>query len=313
MDFSKSLMHCSTIAYFMQPGKDKSPRQLWEEACIKLQEWQNKWDAMDDRLRGMANGKKTAKRIEELRSKVEELEKNKDDEPLSRTAKSYLKRYYAYLKYGKWSASLEKGNKYTNKGKLGEPKSIELISFLDDRAYYKNPERFDDEELTGEPDIIHFTLDGVYIIDVKTSWDIETFMDVLGKDLNPLYWWQMQGYFALTDAQRGEVSYCLVNTPEPILNQEKYSLSRRMDIVTEEDPEYKKAAETLVNNMTFDNIPHKERRIKFIVERDDEAIAKIRKTVVKCREYMAEIETLHIKGEFAAKSQDEVGELEEMM
>lgn len=314
MDFSRSLMHCSTIAYFMQPGKEKTPKQLWEDARVKLAEWQLKWDGMDDRLRKMANGTKTARRIVELQVKVDELAANKDDEPLSTTAKSYLKKYYAYLKYGKWSASLDKGNKYTNKGKLGEPASIMLCSFLDDRPYMKNPERFDNEYLTGEPDILDLRLDGWYVIDVKTSWDIETFMENLGKGLSPLYWWQIQGYFALTGAKSGEVSYCLVDTPAPILNQEKYGLMRRLDVATDENPEYKQAEAILVNNMTFTDIPHKDRRIKFTVERDEEAIGKIYKRVAKCREYLEEIQALHQIGTFAAKTtNEELVETEEMM
>jgi hypothetical protein len=312
-DFSAALMHCSTIAYFMSKGKEKTPRQLWEEACEKLAEWQAKWDKMDDRLRGMANGKKAALRIVECQAKVDELAVNKDDEPLSKTAKSYLKKYYAYLKYGKWSASLDKGNKYVNKGKLGEPDSIQLVSFLDNRPYLKNADRWEDEFLTGEPDIAYMIDDEIYIIDVKTSWDIETFMDVLGKDLSPLYWWQIQGYFALTGATFGEVSYCLVNTPESILLKEKYYLSERLNssIDTSVDAEYLRAERELINNMTFDDMPRSDCRIKFMVTRDDEAIQKIYKRVTKCREYLAEIQELHAQGTFAARSdKNEVAEEE---
>jgi hypothetical protein len=311
-DFSAALMHCSTIAYFMSKGKEKTPRQLWEEACEKLAEWQAKWDKMDDRLRGMANGKKAAIRIQECAEKVRELEPFKDEEPLSKTAKSYLKKYYAYLKYGKWSASLDKGNKYVNKGKLGEPDSIKLCSFLDDRPYIKNETRFDDEFLTGEPDVIRFDGECPYIIDVKTSWDIETFMDPLGEDLTPLYWWQLQGYFALTGAKSGEVSYCLVDTPEPVMNGEKYALSRRLNGATDENPEYKAAEAILINNMTFSDMSHADRRIRFTVERDEEAIAKIYQRVAKCREYLAEIQDLHAIGTFAAKKTEELAEVEEM-
>src|ERR1700727_156415 len=130
MDFSKSLMHCSTIAYFMQTGKEKTTRQLWEDAVNDLEIREAKYEALTNRLKGMKKGANMMAAIEKCRAKVAELEPHRDDEPLSKTAKSYLKKYYAYLKYGKWSASLDKGNKYTNKGKLGEPDSISLCSFL---------------------------------------------------------------------------------------------------------------------------------------------------------------------------------------
>lgn len=300
MDFSKSLMHASIIAFLMIEGREKTPRQLWEDCTNDLDKWRQKYDGMTDRLKGMASGLKAQKKIEELIEKEALLSLSKDEQPLSTTAKSYLKRYYAYLKYGKWSASLDKGNKYTNKGKLGEPASISLCSFLDDRNYAKNTVRLTNEYLTGEPDIIYKLEDvfDLYIVDVKTSYDIETFMDCLGKDLNPLYWWQIQAYFALTGASSGEVSYCLVDTPEVILNQEKSWLANRMDAATNLNPEYIEAERALVNNMTFNDMPHKDRRIKFIVERDDEAIEKMYKRIEKAREYLAEVQELHSIGVF---------------
>lgn len=304
MDFSNSLMHCSTIAYFMQPGREKTPKQKWEEAVEDLQVADSKYNNLEEKKKNQAPGQKLLKKICDLKVLVAELAKNKDEDPLSKSAKGYLKRYYGYLKYGKWSASLDKGNKYTNKGKLGEPAAIELVSFLDNKLLQKNQTRFDNEFLTGEPDIIDNSGE-LYLYDVKTSWDIETFTENLGKDLNPLYWWQIQGYMALTGAKSGEVSYCLVNTPESILEQEKYNLWRRMDVATQENPEYKQAEILLVNNMSFDDIPPQERRLKFIVERDEEAIQAIYRRVPKCREYMAELHELHMKGVFMAKSKGE--------
>jgi len=313
MNFEKSLMHCSTIAYFMQPGNERTPRQLWEDACEHRDEWATKYANVKPHLLERATGLKAKANLDKFTAKVAELEPFKDEEPLSQTAKSYLKKYYAYLKYGKWSASLDKGNKYTNKGKLGEPDSILLCSFLDDRPYIKNTERFDDEYLTGEPDVIRFDGEDPYIIDVKTSWDIETFMDALGEDLTPLYWWQLQGYFALTGAKSGEVSYCLVDTPEAVMNGEKYALSRRLNGATDENPEYKSVEAILVNNMTFSDMPHADRRIRFIVERDDEAIEKIYKRVAKCREYLQEVQDLHAIGTFAAREIEELVDSEETM
>lgn len=304
MDFSKSLMHCSIIAFLMSEGREKTPYQIWEDCAADLEKWRQKYEAMTDRLKGMANGLKAQKKIEELTEKEALLSLSKDEQPLSATAKSYLKKYYAFLKYGKWSASLDKGNKYTNKGKLGEQASIELVSFLDDQQYRKNEVRLTNEYLTGEPDVIHIVNEGadLYIIDVKSSWDIETFMDNLGKDLNPLYWWQLMAYFALTGASSGEVSYCLVDTPEVILNQEKNWLFSRMNAATNLNPEYMEAERVLISNMTFSDIPQKDRRIKFTVERDEEAIAKMYKRIEKAREYLAEIQELHAIGTFKAKS-----------
>lgn len=303
MDFSNALMHCSIIGYFMCEGVNKTPKQIYEEAVAKRDEWRTKYNALTERLQGMANGKKMLAKIDAWNEKIAELEPTKNDEPLSQTAKSYLKKYYAYLKYGKWSAALDKGNKYTNKGKLAEEDSITLLSRLDKIFLQKNEERLENEFLTGIPDILvrDNELRVIYIYDAKTSWDVETFFDNLDKDLNPLYWWQLQGYMALTGCKVSEVSYCLVNTPEVLLEGEKFNLLRRFDVVSEEDVSFKKAYSELLNNMTFDDMPIQERRLKFTVERDEEAIQKIYKRVQMCREYLARLQELHAKGTFEAK------------
>lgn len=282
----------------------KTPKQIYDETCQKRDEWQAKYNALTDRLQGMKKGQGILSKIDALNEKIAELEPTKNDEPLPQTAKSYLKKYYAYLKYGKWAAGLDKGNKYTNKGKLAEEDSITLLSRLDKIFLQKNEERLENEFLTGIPDILvrDNELRVVYIYDAKTSWDVETFFDNLDKDLNPLYWWQLQGYMALTGCEFSEVSYCLVNTPETLLEGEKYALLRRFDVVSEEDPTFQKAYRELLNNMTFDDIPIHERRLKFTVKRDEEAIQKIYKRVSMCREYLSRLQELHAKGTFEAKT-----------
>jgi hypothetical protein len=300
MDFSNALMHCSIIGYFMCDGNTKTPKQTYDDTVKSRDLWQAKYNALTERLQGMKTGQNMISKIDALNEKLAEIEHTKDDEPLPQTAKSYLKKYYAYLKYGKWSASLDKGNKYVNKGKLAEEDSITLLSRLDKTFLKKNENRLVNDFLTGIPDII--VEETGYIYDVKTSWDIETFFDNLDKDLNPLYWWQLQGYLALTGYKQGEVSYCLVNTPETLLEGEKYSLLRRFDVVSEEDITFKKAYGELLNNMIFDDIPIESRRLKFTVERDEEAIQRIYKRVKLCREYLQILQELHAKGVFAAKS-----------
>lgn len=304
MDFSNALMHCSIIGFFMCEGVTKSPKQIYEETVQKRDEWQTKYNVLTERLQGMKKGQTMLVKIDALNEKIAELEPTKNDEPLPQTAKSYLKKYYAYLKYGKWSAGLDKGNKYTNKGKLAEEDSITLLSRLDKIFLQKNEIRLENEFLTGIPDIFigEDIFNAEYLYDVKTSWDIETFFDNLDKDLNSLYWWQMQGYMALTNCKRAEVSYCLVNTPETLLQGEKFNLLSRFDVISEEDPSFKKAYGELLNNMTFDDMPIEARRLRFVVERDEEAIQKIYKRVEMCREYLAKLQKLHAKGTFEAKT-----------
>ena len=69
-----------------------------------------------------------------------------------------------------------------------------------------------------------------------------------------------------------------------------------MNVATDHNPEYLMACEQLVNNMTFDDMPIEDRRIKFIVEKDDDEFERVYKRVKLCREYLTEIENLHING-----------------
>lgn len=302
IDFSKTLFHCSSIGIIMGAPDKKTPMQEYLDAIqarkAKEEEYQIKFvdTGKEDTKQAVACKKK----IEYYANKLIDLELIKNDEVLSSGCKTYLLSVYASEKYGKWSASKDKGNKFTNKGHLCELDSIELISKLDGKIYEKNEERVENEYLTGIPDI--FEGESIYnatkIIDIKTSWDIETFFSNLGKRLKSVYWWQLQGYMAITGAKEGEVSFCLVDTPESIINDEKYRLFRRMDVATEENPAYKAAAFELENNLTFGDMPIEDRRMRFKVERDDEAIAKLYRKIDTCRKYLEEIEKMHLENTY---------------
>ncbi len=311
-DFSTTNIHCSSISNIINGGKTLTPKQKYERSVGFVTYWQAKYDAIEENKRSQKNAINTLAKLDFHKKSVIELEPFKNDEPLSKGAMSHLKKVYGYAKYGKWCAIADKGTKYTNKGTLAEQTSIELASRVRGAGLVKNEERVNNEFLTGIPDIFlgESIYNAEYIIDIKTSWDIETFLDNLGKPLDNQYWWQIQGYLAITGAKIGEVAYCLVNTPESILNGEKYRLKERMEAVTELDPKYVLAEKQLINNMTFDDIPESERIIRFIVERDDEAIEKVYKKVVQCREYLSEIEKMHLQGIFLAKEpvEEEVSE-----
>lgn len=301
-DFSKALVRCSAIAPIMSVN-ERSPKAKYEYHCAVLAEEMEKYEAMGERKQGMANGLKKAAKIAGLEHEIAKLEPFKNDDPLSTGAKSFLKRLYGELKYGKQSYKKEIGTKYTTKGKMVEQQSLELIGLLDGQTYVKNEIRITNDFISGVPDsfIGESIYNALYVPDVKSSWDLETFLENLGKPLTRQYWWQLQGYLDLTQALGGEVSYCLINTPPSIIEQEKMNLFKRMDAVTDQDPAFLEAEKQLIKNLTFDDMSPKERRLKFEVNRDDAAIQKIHDKVPLCREYLAEIQELHLSGFFTDK------------
>lgn len=297
VDFLRAKVRCSQIYRIMGGSDRKTNLQIWEEMGEEIARQRLRKENMKKRDGpGYARVLETIGRLENC---IIAFESVKNDElPLSEGSKSYMSALYADIKYGKWNPVKDIGNKYTTKGKQAEEASITLVSRLDKSIYYKNEFLTENEWLTGTPDII--VGEDIYnaekIIDVKSPWDCETFFANLNKDLIPQYYFQMQGYMAITNAPVAEVNFCLVDIPDYMWESERMRLFNRMEVVTEENPEYKKAEAQLKKNLTFGDMPLEERRMKFIVKRDDEIIDKIYNQVERCRPYLQEIEKMHLFG-----------------
>ena len=218
---------------------------------------------------------------------------DKEAGELSKTAKNYLKGIYIREKYGRQKDIL---TKQMEKGVLVEEESITLLSRVWKRMLYKNEERLNNDFITGLPDI--FEGESIHkadsITDIKSSYDLFTFISKIGDPLDKDYYYQLQGYMALSGASKAHIAYCLVNTPEHIIAGEKYRLLKTMNVISEESPEYIKEAIKLEKNMIFDDIPKEERVLIFTVERDDTIIKKIYEKVFKARLFLAELEETHL-------------------
>ena len=276
-NFNDVLIRCSCIGKIMANGKGSV---LTEKQSAEL-----------ERLQGLPS------RTEKQEATLQEYIAKRDAPPeLSETAKSYLKEVYMTYKYGKESLGGSERSKYTIKGRSVEDQSIMMLSRIDGLPYDKNQERFTNAYLTGEPDIIVRDEQGnaVKVIDIKSSWDGASLLSNIGNPLNPLYYWQVNGYMALTGATEAEVCYCLVNMPQEIIEGEKKRIFYTMNPATEENVDYKKAIERLENAMTFDEIPIRERVVRFSMKRDEEIIQKIEKRVIQCREWLQDFEKLHL-------------------
>jgi hypothetical protein len=206
---------------------------------------------------------------------------------LSKTAQRHLLDIYISEKYGR---KKDIQTKQMKKGIEVESDSIEMLSKYLDRPLFKNTERFTNAHITGLPDII----DGNTIIDVKSSYDLWTFLGNIPDKLDSLYYWQLQSYMWLTGTVKGYVAYCLSNTPDNIIQQEKYYLLKNMDVISEESPEYVKEAMKLEFNMTFDDIDVAERVLIYKVERNEDDIVRIEQKVLKAREYLHDLELTHL-------------------
>lgn len=197
-------------------------------------------------------------------------------EVLSQTTKSYIKELVLEHKYG---IRKEINSRYLDKGNMVENESIELTEkVLDLDLIVKNESYFENDFICGTPDIIM----GDTIIDVKSSWSAHTFPFFFDEELpNKDYYYQIQGYLALTGATKGMVVYCLINTPEEIVLDEirRTSWSRHeLDVTEETEAEVRQQHE-------FDHIPEVNRVKAYYIERDEEVIQAIYDRVNECKIY----------------------------
>lgn len=210
--------------------------------------------------------------------KLTELKEKRDNPVLPEGAKTYCKDWLSgqLLEYQTMMR-----NKYTDKGNIMEDEAIDFIA--DNLGYgfmIKNEVRKSDEWMEGECDIELKN----EIIDVKNSWDASTF-PLFEDKINSGYDWQLQGYMHLYDKEKAKLIYCLMDTPEHLIEKEArwYSLSQGFDDL--EESVYKK----FVKNLTYTNIDPKLRIKVYEIERRQEDIDNIKTRVLMCREYINEL------------------------
>jgi len=196
-------------------------------------------------------------------------------EVLSQTAKTYIHEMVLQDKYG---IRKEFSSRYTDKGNEVENESINLVNqVLDVGFIYKNEEYFENDWITGTPDVNTEQI----LLDVKSSWDGSTFpffeTEIPTKD----YFYQLQGYMWLTGKQQSMLCYCLVDTPVDMVSSEVKRTHYLLNKI-EEDIELTKEIES---KHIFSHIP-KNRRVKvFYVQKDEAVIERIKEQVELCREY----------------------------
>jgi hypothetical protein len=199
----------------------------------------------------------------------------KSGEVLSQTAKTYVQDLVLEEKYG---IRKEFSSRYTDKGNEVEDLSIALVNeVLNYKFIYKNDEHFNNEWLTGTPDV---NTDEV-LIDVKSSWDASTFPFFETEIPNKDYFYQLQGYMWLTGKTESVLAYCLIDTPLEMVEDEVRRAHWKLHLI-DENTELRNEIES---KHKFSHIPNI-RRVKYwFIQRDEQVIEAIKERVELCREY----------------------------
>jgi hypothetical protein len=200
-------------------------------------------------------------------------------EVLSQTAKTYLKELALEEKFG---IRKEFSSRYTDKGNIQEDTAIEMASKVLNLPFaLKNTVFYENEFIKGTPDLI---LEDE-IIDIKCSWDGTTFPWFEDELPNKDYFWQLVGYCWLTGRSKARVVYCLVDTPEDIVQDEIRRTSWKkfeIDVTEETENEVRAKHE-------FSHISENKRVRAYLIELTNEDIDKVKEKLLHAREYYNEL------------------------
>lgn len=214
------------------------------------------------------------------------MTESRTKEAIGETAKAHLLQCWIEETYGRRK---DISNKYIEKGIAQEEESITLYSLVTKKFHKKNTETISNDFFVGTPDLYDgaSVMEAELIIDIKTSWDIFTFFQVLQKPVNKNYYWQLQAYMDLTGASRAKLVYCLVDTPINLIEDEKRKLAWAMNVIDPEaSPEYQTKCQQIEKNMMFGDIPKQDRYIAFEFERNQADIDKAHERVLECRDFL---------------------------
>ena len=204
------------------------------------------------------------------------------NEILGKTAKSYIEKLFKENEFG-YVESIS--SKYLDKGIQMEDVGIQMASeVLGWDFVVKNTERFNNDSITGEPDILTDNL----LADIKCSFNLGTFPMWDIEITNKMYYWQMQSYMMLTNKETSELVYVLTNTPFEIVEDEVRREHWKLHLI-DEDLNVREAVQLSHN---FDQIPNELRIKRFIVQKDEEAQAKIIERVKAARQYYEQLKTI---------------------
>lgn len=203
----------------------------------------------------------------------------KNNPELPDGVKTYCK---GWKKSKVYKRKAEFSSKYTQKGNIVEDNSIDFVSdYLDLGMIFKNEDFFEDEFMTGTPDVILKD----YIIDVKNSWSWETFPLFETEIPNDDYYWQAQVYMHLVGRDSYKLIYTLMDTPLHLIEKEAYYWCVNNGYEELDMDIYNK----FVAKMTYSDVEDKNRIKIFDIKYNKKDIELLQERVKLCRKY---IETL---------------------
>lgn len=176
----------------------------------------------------------------------------------------------------------------TIKGTEVESIAIDMYAEKIGRYVVKNTVRMEDDYITGECDIQFNVLQNgkaiKKVVDVKSSYELQSFTKNRHEKVNKAYLWQAQGYMRLFEAGLYDLAHCLINTPKWIIDRELNSVDYNFPAATREGEKAR-----ILKNHIFDDIPFNQRIIIRNVPRNESLIESIPERVKRARDFLNEL------------------------
>lgn len=240
MNWESWKCRCSAISKMMANSKENPPLTDIQEARLM------------ELIQKRENDKITEKQMLEMVVLLQKKENSKDV-VLSDTCIQYLLEAYAWETEQMCSITKEMDVEYFERGRKTEPESIELLSFVDDVPYLKNEQRFENDFLSGIPDILNIAgpieVEGGglqiwcanSVLDIKSCKDYPTFLYKIHKGVDPGNAEQLQGYGDILECGDLGVAFTLPTMPQSIREGYKMKLAYKMNAAIDQDEEFERA------------------------------------------------------------------------
>lgn len=226
---------------------------------------------------------------DKMKVELSDLVRRRDNPEISEGAKTYCKNWLKGYLYGRRK---DVKSKYIDKGNSTEEDGFTLMATeLIGDMVYKNTERRSNEWCEGECDLFHKGI----VYDNKSSWDLSTFPMFETEIPDKKYWWQLQVYAWLWEAEKAVLSYTLNDADRDMIEQalrwvinhdEAYRVVQNM-VFTKDSFEYYRDEFFFTSELnSFIEIPDSARIKKFDVVVEVAVREKIKLHVELCRQYI---------------------------
>lgn len=209
-----------------------------------------------------------------------------NDPPLSKTAINSLLRQYGKVVYNKKVATTGDPMSFLKKGTDMEGEAVELLSKIDKVKYKLITENAENKFLIGRCDI--FTPEN--IIDIKISWNVNSFLKSRTSKVDAKYWYQMQGYMELYNVDESELVFVLLNTPPELIERERVKLINKFMVGEIDRDKYELDMENIESAFTYSNIPLSKRYFRYKIKREPQIFKTVYDKVEKARQWLVQFE-----------------------